>query len=123
MIIDTLVICFYLILLLFLVLLTVFTYKSIGKMKQNNLLLEEFSSLLEEEIEHNEANYGIISEEIHEFNQEICGKIDELRLQVGIISGRMSQTIHMPAQVQTQEGLPYRGAKRGPKPKKEISND
>lgn len=123
MIIDILVICFYLILLVFIVLLTIFAYKAIGRMKKNNILLEEFSALLEQEMDINESNFGIMNEEIQEFNHELCDKIDELRLQVGIISGRMSQTIHIPPQLQAQDSLPYRGAKRGPKPKKEISND
>ena len=92
-------------------------------MKKNNILLEEFSALLEQEMDINESNFGIMNEEIQEFNHELCDKIDELRLQVGIISGRMSQTIHIPPQLQAQDSLPYRGAKRGPKPKKEISND
>ena len=47
---------------------------------------------------------------------KINDKLDELRLQVGIMSARFPQTIHMMAPEQTEK-LSYAGAKRGPKPK------
>ena len=92
-------------------------------MKKHTKILAEFNRILEKELDIHHHNYDILRHEVLDSNQELCDKIDELRLQVGIISGRISQTIHMPAQLQAQETLPYRGAKRGPKPKKEITND
>lgn len=43
--------------------------------------------------------------------------IDELRIQIGILEGRLSHTFHITPKIQKQDKLPYKGAKRGPKPK------
>ena len=89
-------------------------------MKKHTQILAEFNRILEKELDIHHHNYDILRHEVLDSNQELCDKIDELRLQIGILSGRTNQTIHMAPQLHPQENLPYNGAKRGPKPKKNV---
>jgi hypothetical protein len=117
MIDDFLMFLTYITMLVFLIILSISSYRSVKSIKKNSVLLGELNDTLQEEMQVQEAHYEALHHDMIDSNQKLCDKIDELRLQIGIIRGSMTHTIHIPPSIPNQEKTPYKGAKRGPKPK------
>lgn len=110
MILDILIVFSCIAFQVFLFFVLVFSFSTLRKMKSFMAQVKESNQYMEEQIQHMKGYGSETREDLSRLEQ----KIDELRLQVGIINGRMGQTIQI---TDFQTKIPYTGAKRGPKPK------
>lgn len=99
MILEIVAILFYIGGLFFLIVLSILAYKSKKTMDLHTKELESFKLYLKEE-----------RQDLKNEQEKVKDKLDELRLQIGILNSTHRTTIQMP----------YGGAKRGPKPKEQL---
>lgn len=101
MILEIFAVAFYISGLVFLILLSVLAFKSKRTMDEQTKELEKFKLYLKEE-----------RQDLKNEQEKVKDKLDELRLQIGILNSTHRATIQMP----------FNGAKRGPKPKNQIAD-
>lgn len=100
MILEILAVVFYIGGLVFLIILSYLAFKSKRTMDAQTKELESFKLYLKEE-----------RQDLKNEQEKVKDRLDELRLQIGILNSTHRTTIQMP----------YGGAKRGPKPKNQIT--